>query len=203
MPFELRLKCAQAGQIQRLGDRALQPALNARLERDEAVDEDGLMDTVRLRQPGGQSFDVVRGIRHFERLILLEEALRGSPTHDLCALQRFLDAISGRSPAAKLGRPVAAARSRHAKQRSRRAVVYVGAYAETWKRVGLPCPHSRARRAKTYSLVAVNKRITRYVGVGLYDDLTREPDRGAYISVESGQYFQVFMILERTPPTPS
>jgi len=25
----------------------------------------------------------------------------------------------------------------------------------------------------------VNKRITRYVGVGLYDDLTCEPDRGA------------------------
>ena len=49
----------------------------------------------------------------------------------------------------------------------------------------------------------VNERITRYVGVGLYDDLTCEPDRGAYISVESGQYFQVFMILERTPPTPS
>ena len=64
------------------------------------------------------------------------------------------------------------------------------------------------RDPKTYPLVAVNKCITKYVGVGLYDDLTCEPDRGAYIphqliSVESGQYFQVFMILERTPPTPS
>ena len=105
-------------------------------------------------------------------------------------------------------------RAGHANQCSRRVIVYVEAYAETWRCVGLPCPHSRARRAtpKTYPRVldtsAVNKRVTRYGGVGLFDDLTCEPDRGAYIphqliSVESGQYFQVFMILERTPPTPS
>ena len=33
------------------------------------------------------------------------------------------------------------------------------------------------RDPKTYPLVAVNKCITKYVGVGLYDDLTCEPDR--------------------------
>ena len=75
---------------------------------------------------------------------------------------------------------------------------------------GLALPPIRGppRDPENLSTSAVNKRITRYVGVGLYDDLKCEPDRGAYIphqliSVESGQYFQVFMILERTPPTPS
>ena len=129
MPFELRLKCAQAGQIQRLGDRAVQSALDARFECDEAVHEYCFVNAMRLRQPRGQSFDVVRRIRHFERLILLEEALRGSPTHDFYALQRFLDAISGRSPAANSEDLV----GRHANQRSRRVIVYVEAYIETWK----------------------------------------------------------------------
>ena len=84
-------------------------------------------------------------------------------------------------------------------------MVYVGAYAETWRCVGLSCPPLAGppRDPENLSTSDVNKRITRYVGVGLYDDLTCEPDRGAYISVESGQYFQVFMMLERTPPTPS
>ena len=95
-------------------------------------------------------------------------------------------------------------RAGHANQRSRRVIVYVEAYEETWRCVGLPCPpFAGPRDPENLSTSAVNTRITRYVGVRLYDDLTCEPDRGAYISVESGQYFQVFMILERTPPTPS
>ena len=66
------------------------------------------MDAVRLRQPRCQRFDVVRRIRHFQRLILLEEALRGARAHGLCVscfwaalgcVAAISDATSGRSPA--------------------------------------------------------------------------------------------------------
>ena len=47
----------------------------------------------------------------------------------------------------------------------------------------MPCPPFAGppRDPENLSTSDVNKRITRYVGVGLYDDLTCEPDRGAYI----------------------
>ena len=65
------------------------------------------------------------------------------------ALQRFLDAISGRSPADKLGR--SAARGHDPGTRinvARRAIVsWRWLCMPAWERVGLPCPHSRARRA--------------------------------------------------------
>ena len=80
---------------------AVSVAVQVEYKCDEAVYEYCFVNAMRLRQPRGQSFDVVRRIRHFERLILLEEALRGSPTHDLCV---SCVQISGRSPAAKLGR---------------------------------------------------------------------------------------------------